>query len=214
MENNQVKLFIVDDHKMFLEGITSILNTFENIIVLGTAKNGEEALKLLPNFMPDVLITDIDMPQIDGIELTQKVKSLHPNVRIIAVSSHYKSSVISKAIQAGIDGYILKNTGKLELYKAIESVYNKEKYFTNEVKEIINNSIFNVKKTKENKVNLSDREKEVLIHISNEKSSQEIAEILSLSVYTIETHRKNLMRKIGTKNVVGLVKYAIQQGIV
>lgn len=214
MANNQVKLFIVDDHKMFLEGITSILNTFENIIVLGTAKNGEEALKLLPNFIPDVLITDIDMPQIDGIELTEQVKSLYSDIKIIAVSSHYKSTVISKAIQAGIDGYILKNTGKLELYKAIESVNNEEKYFTNEVKEIINNSIFNAKETKENTVNLSDREKEVLIHISDEKSSQEIAEILSLSIYTIETHRKNLMRKIGTKNVVGLVKYAIQQGIV
>ncbi len=210
--DKKINLCIVDDHKMFLEGITSVLSNTENMNVIMTAKDGKEALKILPNFMPDVLITDIDMLIINGIELTKEVKSLYPKIKVIAVSSHSKSVIITKAIQAGVDGYILKNTGKLELCKAIKTVYQGTKYFNNEIKEIINDSIFNIKKT--DTVNLSEREKEVLILISNEKSSHEIAEILSLSIYTIETHRKNLMRKIGTKNMVGLVKYAIQQNII
>jgi DNA-binding NarL/FixJ family response regulator len=214
MHKKRIKLFIVDDHKMFLEGVSSILKTIENITVLATAKNGEEALKILPNFIPDVLITDIDMPIIDGIELTKQVKSEYPDIKIIAVSSHYKSTIIVNAIQAGINGYIFKNTGRVELHKAIESVFKGNNYFNEEVKEIISDSIFNLKETKASTVNLSEREKEVLIHISNEKNSQEIAVLLSLSIYTVETHRKNLMRKIGTKNMIGLVKYAIQQDII
>jgi DNA-binding NarL/FixJ family response regulator len=214
MHKKRIKLFIVDDHKMFLEGVSSILKTIENITVLATAKNGEEALKILPNFIPDVLITDIDMPIIDGIELTKQVKSEYPDIKIIAVSSDYKSTIIVNAIQAGINGYIFKNTGRVELHKAIESVFKGNNYFNEEVKEIISDSIFNLKETKASTVNLSEREKEVLIHISNEKNSQEIAVLLSLSIYTVETHRKNLMRKIGTKNMIGLVKYAIQQDII
>lgn len=214
MHQQHIKLFIVDDHKMFLEGITSILKTIKNITVLATAKNGEEALKIIPKFIPDVLITDIDMPIIDGVELTKQVKFKYPDIKVIAVSSHYKSIIIAKAIQAGVNGYVLKNTGKIELHKAIETVITGNNYFNKEVKEIISNSIFNLKETRENAVNLSEREKEVLIHISNEKSSQEIAILLSLSIYTVETHRKNLIRKIGTKNMIGLVKYAIQQNII
>jgi DNA-binding NarL/FixJ family response regulator len=214
MSLKKINIFIVDDHNMFLEGITAILSYVENIAIIGTAHNGEEALKLIPNAIPDVLITDIDMPIIDGIELTKQIKLKYPNIKIIVVSSHYNSSIISNALKAGINGYILKNTGKKELCIAIEIVYKGDNYFNNEIKQIISNSIFNNNETKNNAIHLSDREKEILILISNEKSSQEIAEILNLSINTIETHRKNLMRKICTKNMIGLVKYAIQQGLI
>lgn len=214
MVNKNIKLFVVDDHKMFLEGITSILNNIENIAVIGTAKNGEEALKLIPNLKPDIVITDIDMPIFDGIELAKRVKKTYPDIRIIAVSSHHNSNIISTSIKSGIHGYILKNTGKSELLKALNTVYNGGNYFSEEVKQIINDSIYNIKETTVNAVSLSEREKEVLHLIAQEKNTKEIAKLLFISINTVETHRKNLMRKIGTKNVVGLVKYAIQQDII
>lgn len=210
---NKIKLFIVDDHKMFLEGIQSILEDLDFIEIIATAKNGEEALKLLKSLTPDIVITDIDMPNIDGIELTKKIKAEISNIKVIALSSHYKSTVISTIIKAGINGYILKNTGKIELLKAIETVYNGENYFSDEVKKIMSESLFNVKSTKDNNVQLSDREKEILRLIVQEKSTKKIADLLFISVNTVETHRKNLMRKIGAKNMVGLVKYAIQQDL-
>ncbi|WP_036822445.1 response regulator transcription factor [Polaribacter sp. Hel1_85] len=210
----KIKLFIVDDHKMFLEGIQSILIDTQFIDVIATAKDGKEALKLLNNFLPDIIITDIDMPNLDGIELTKLVKKQSDNIKIIAVSSHSEGEVISKAIKAGINGYILKNTGKTELLKAIKQVYKGENYYTEEVKKNLNDSLFNPTKAKNQIVKISSREKEVLKLISEEMNTQEIAEELFISPNTVEVHRKNLMRKIGTKNMVGLVKYAIQQGII
>ncbi|WP_308302191.1 response regulator transcription factor [Psychroflexus sp. MES1-P1E] len=136
------------------------------------------------------------------------------NIKIIAVSSHYNSEIITRAIKAGINGYLLKNTGKVELITAITSVFSDTNYFSEEVKQIINNSLFNAKDTTVSAVKLSEREMEILILISQEENTQEIAEALFISVNTVETHRKNLMRKIGTKNMIGLVKYAIQQDII
>ena len=210
---HKMKLFIVDDHKMFLEGIQSILEDVDTIDIVATAKNGEEALKLLKSITPDILITDIDMPIIDGIELTKTIRSQDLDIKIIALSSHYKSSVIGSAVQAGINGYILKNTGKAELIKALETVYNGENYFSENIRKIMMDSLFNAKETKKNKVNLSEREKEILLLIVQEKSTKKIAEQLFISSNTVETHRKNLMRKIGAKNMIGLAKYAIQQDL-
>lgn len=210
---NKIKLLIVDDHKMLLDGIKSILEDVPFIEIIAVAKDGKEALGLLKTITPDIMITDIDMPNINGIELTKRVKIAFSSIKIIALTSHYKSAVIASTIKAGVNGYLLKNTDKIEFVEAIETVYNGENYFSKDVKKIISDSIFNAKEAKENNVNLRDREKEVLRLISKEKSTKEIAELLFISVNTVETHRKNLMRKIGTKNMVGLVKYAIQQDI-
>ena len=210
----KIKLFIIDDHKMFLEGIQSILNEAPFIEVIATAKNGKEALKILNNFKLDVLITDINMPELNGIELTEIIKKQYAKTKVIAVSSHAESKIISKAIKAGVNGYILKNTGKTELLKAIAQVYKGKNYYSEEVKEIMDDSLFNPKKVEKQLVKLSNREQEILKLISEEKKTQEIATELFISPNTVEVHRKNLMRKIGTKNMVGLVKYAIQQGII
>lgn len=209
-----VRLLVVDDHKMFLEGMHSILRDVPFIESIEIAHNGEQALKLIKSTDPNVIITDIDMPNIDGIELTQIIKSNRPSIKIIAVSSHYKSSVIASAIRVGINGYIIKNTGKTELIKAITSVNEGTNYFSVEVRQIMSDSIFNSINVESTAVKLSERETEILILISQEKNTQEIANALYISVNTVETHRKNLMRKIGTKNMIGLVKYAIQQGLV
>jgi DNA-binding NarL/FixJ family response regulator len=209
-----IKLLIVDDHKMFLEGLHSILRSVSFLKTITTASHGEQALKLVDSIELDLIITDIDMPKIDGIELTKIVKERNPNIKIIAVSSHYNSQVITRAIKAGINGYLLKNTGKEELLTAITSVCGNTNYFSEDVKQIINDSLFNTKDRAVSKVKLSERETEILILISQEENTQEIAEALFISVNTVETHRKNLMRKIGTKNMIGLVKNAIQQDII
>lgn len=215
MKNNDlIRLLIVDDHKMFLEGIRALLNDISYIKIQAVASHSEQALKLLENLQIDVLITDIEMPDIDGIELTEMVKTKHPNVKILAVSSHTKSSIISRAIDAGVHGYVLKNTGPLELLKALNKLYKGENYFGNDVRTIINESIFNQKKLDKDFVKLSNREEEILILISQEKKTQEIAETLFISPNTVEVHRRNLMRKIGTNNMVGLVKYAIKHGFI
>ncbi|WP_431167452.1 response regulator [Tenacibaculum halocynthiae] len=210
----KVNILIVDDHKMFLEGIQSILQKSPIIKNIHVATNGEEALKTLKHTNFDIVISDIDMPSMDGIELTQKITHIHNNIKIIIVSSHANGETITKAIKKGANGYLLKNTGKTELFKAIETVISGQNYFSNNIKEIISNSIFNPIKTKKQSVKLSSRENEVLLLISQEKNTQEIANELFISFNTVETHRKNLIRKIGTKNMVGLVKYAIQQGLV
>jgi DNA-binding NarL/FixJ family response regulator len=213
MKNN-IKLLIVDDHKMFLEGIQSILSETDFIEVVGTAKNGLEAIKLTNSFLPDVIITDLTMPELDGIELTEKIKDSYENIKVLVVSSHIEGEMISKAIKAGINGYIFKNTGKTELLKAIKKIANGENYYTEEVKESLQNSLFNPAEARKQVANISTREKEILQLIAEELNTQEIADKLFISPNTVEVHRKNLMRKIGTKNMIGLVKYAIQQGIV
>ena len=149
----------------------------------------------------------------DKRNLCKKLKNINEELKVIAISNFDEVSFVKRMLNNGANGYLLKNTDKTEFVEAIETVYNGENYFSKDVKKIISDSIFNAKEAKENNVKLRDREKEVLRLISKEKSTKEIAELLFISVNTVETHRKNLMRKIGTKNMVGLVKYAIQQDI-
>ena len=210
----KIKLFLVDDHKMFLQGIFSILNETPHFNIVGVANNGEEALTKIKPLNPDIVITDIEMPKMDGLQLTNEIKQLNLDIKVIITSSHGKISMIEKAKNEDVEGYLLKNTGKIELLNAIHTVFEGGKYFSEEVLKIHNESLFSSKKVAENKVTLSPREIDVLKCISQEKNTQEIAETLHISINTVDTHRKNLMRKIGAKNMVGLVKYAIQQGLV
>ncbi len=211
---NKIKLFLVDDHKMFLEGIFLLLDDEPDFDILGSAKNGEEALIRIKSLKPDIIISDIEMPKMNGFQLAKAIKEHDSNAKIIMVSSYSDTIMIEKAKREDIDGYLLKNTGRLELLTAIKKVYKGENYFSKEIIRIHNNSLFSRRKKKQNKVVLSPRELDVLKHIFQEMSTQEIAEELHISINTVDTHRKNLMRKIGAKNMVGLVKYAIQQGLI
>ena len=206
-------IFLVDDHQMFLDGIFSILNESKDYNIVGTAKDGEQVLKILHNFNVDIVITDIEMPKIDGLELTKIIKERHPNIKVLITSSHAESEKIRSAITNKADGYLMKNTGKVELLKALKKIGKGETYFANEIKTILNTSI-QASKKEEKKANLSPREKQVLCLIAQEKSTHEITELLFISKNTVETHRKNMMRKIGAKNMVGLVKYAIKEKLI
>jgi DNA-binding NarL/FixJ family response regulator len=182
---------------------------------LFTAKSGTNVVKYVginPNEKIDLIISDISMPEMDGITLNKKVKEINPNIKILIVSMHIDTKMIDTLIKNNVDGYIPKNAEKEELLKAIETILKGEKYFSEIIKDTYMKSVFN--KEKETISALTQREREVLKLIAEENTTQEIADILFLSKHTIESYRKNLISKLNVRNLAGLTKYAIKLGLV
>lgn len=207
---------IVDDHHMFLEGISSLLSDHDLIKIVNKAEDGVDALaKLSVDTSVDVLITDLSMPDIDGFDLCRTISIKYPNIKMLMLSMHSDSTSIKKAIKAGARGYILKNTGHDELIKAITKLHAGETYYSNQVKDkLVADIAGNESKDLHNEVRLTKREKEVLKLIAMEYTSQMIASELFISFHTVESHRKNLMKKLSTNNLAGLIKYALKKGYV
>ncbi|WP_276165677.1 response regulator [Zobellia alginiliquefaciens] len=207
-------LIIADDHKMFIDGLLSILNDAPEFLVATTAKNGAQVVKYLDiNGANELhlLITDLSMPEMDGIELNRIVKEKYPTLKTLVVSMHIDGGMIEKLIQNNVDGYVPKNAEKDELLAAMRTIVKGEKYFSQEVKRVYTDAMFENKKQEE--VHLTDREKEVLKLIADEYTTQEIADELFLSKHTIESYRKNLISKLQVKNLAGLTKHAIKIGL-
>jgi DNA-binding NarL/FixJ family response regulator len=209
-----INLLLVDDHELFLDGLCSLLSAVENIHILSTALNGREALEQLEQHQPDVLLTDLSMPEVSGIELISKVKSKYPAIRILVLSMHDDRETIAEIMMAEAEGYVLKNTGKKELMNAIDRLMEGGTFYSNRVMEIMLDRYKAVTKKQEAEALLTDREVEVLGLIAAERSSKEIAEELFISVRTVDTHRKNLLRKVGASSVIGLLKYGVSHGLV
>jgi len=196
-----------------------LLSGHENIQVIGTAGNGIEALKELAEKKCHVMIMDVKMPEMNGIEATAAIKKKYPDVNILALTTYGEKKLIQEIIKAGATGYILKNTGKQELDAAILAVANGQKYYSSEVAMKLLDADQGSKVTVykgdfEDAEVLTQREIDVLRLIANEHTTAEIGEKLFISVNTVETHRKHLIQKLNVKNVAGLVKYAIQSGYV
>ncbi len=207
-------LIIADDHKMFIDGMLSILKEVPEFQVTLTAKNGAQVVKYLDiNGVDDLhlLITDLTMPEMDGIALNKIVKEKYPKLKTLVVSMHIDGGMIDKLIRNNVDGYVPKNAEKDELLNAITTIVNGQKYFSQEVKRAYTDAMFEEKKNKE--ISLTAREKEVLKLIAEENTTQEIADTLFLSKHTIESYRKNLISKLGVKNLAGLTKHAIKIGL-
>ncbi len=211
-----IKIIIADDHQMFIDGIKSIVKTMKNMNIVGEATNGLQLLDILKTQEVDIILMDVNMPILDGIETTKQVRQLYPEIKIAMLTMFNTREYIEKLLRAGAHGYILKNTGKEELQEAIEKIISGESYFSKEVTERIMEGL-QKKKHAENHsliVELTEREKDVLKLIAQEFTTHEIADKLFISFHTVETHRKNLIGKLNVKNIAGLVKYAIQQGLV
>lgn len=210
-----INVFIVDDHKMVIEGLQLLLKNHEKIQVVGYALSGEEALDKVKIIQPDVVLMDINMPGINGIETTKKMIKLMPTLKIIAISMHKESSLIKLMLNNGAKGYVLKNAGQDEVVKAIETVQQNKLYLDELVNEIVINSVADT--SKQNLSNtfprLSRREKEVLQLIMEENTTQEIADKLFIGFGTVETHRRNMLIKTGARNTVGLVKMALEYNL-
>lgn len=211
-----IKIIIADDHQLFIDGIKSIIKSIKNLEICAEVNNGKQLLVCLSTQACDVILMDINMPDMDGIEATKEVKKLYPDIKIIMLTMYSSRDYIEKLLRVGADGYILKNTGKEELQKAIETVYRGESYFSVEVTERIMEGLQKKKSAERNSfmVELTEREIDVLKLIVQELTTSEIAEKLFISTHTVETHRKNLISKLNVRNIAGLVKYAIQNGLV
>ncbi len=206
-----IKVYIIDDHKMVIEGISLLLSDCKEIKITGFALNGESALTDNKLTEADVVLMDVNMPGINGMELTKKLSESHPHIKIIAISTHKEASLIKMMIKNGASGYVVKNAGKDELVEAVRTVFEGKTYFDEHTHEILLNAALGNQTRKENPFpTLSAREKEVLALIMEEYTTQEIAEKLFISFGTVETHRRNMMSKLGVRNTAGLVKTALQ----
>ncbi len=210
------RLLIVDDHQMLLDGIRALLQDVPSFQIVAEAHNGNQALEELKKTPVDIVVTDISMPDMNGIELTQKIKSDYPDIKVLTLSMFSEKQTIREMVDAGVSGYILKNTGKEELVGALTKIASGGIYFgdevTNEMMRMMSdNDREQVKKTA---VTLTFREKEILKLITKEYSNVQIATELFISERTVETHRKNIFRKTNTKGIVGLIKYAYEYNLI
>jgi len=210
----KIKILIADDHTMFLQGIISLLEQEPNIEIVGKAVNGLEALQVIEQIPVDLLILDISMPEMDGIELSKILKKKFPAIKILVVSTHSNVSLISRLIRIGVNGYLLKNAEKAELLKAINTIASGDNYFSEETEEKHLSNNLRIEKQVSTLTELSSREKEILVLIAHEYNTAEIAEKTFISLNTVNTHRKNLLSKLNAKNTAGLVKYAVENGLV
>ena len=218
MSHNHIKVLIVDDHQLMIEGLKSLLEDEDDIVFAGGANSAQEALAFLVDKTVDVVLMDINMPGESGIEATAKIKELYPEIKVIALTMHNDISVITRMIESGASGYILKRTNMNEVIEAIRIVYNNERYLGRDTQKIIMDNLSSppdsLEPKEEKKAALSARESEVLNLIAQELNNEQIAEKLFISERTVEAHRRNIFIKTKTKSIVGLMKYAIEKGLI
>jgi len=201
------EILLADDHTIFRKGIRKIIEEIEGLTICGEAKDGLELLELLKTTHPDLIIMDISMPNLRGLEATEEIKRLYPEIKILLLTMHKKKSFVQMGFKAGADGFLLKEDADSELYRAIESLKKGEKY----VSPLLSTIIFDLTLTRPETETLTRREREILKLLAEGKRSPEIANILFISLHTVRAHRYNLMKKLKLRNVADLVRYAISQ---
>ena len=214
---NKIKIALVDDHLLVRNGIKSLLEEEQDMLVIAEGSNGLEAIEIVKNHKPDILVIDVRMPKMNGIEAVGELQNLSSKTKAIVLSMHDSEQYILEAIKAGASGYLLKDTDKKEFIKAIHTVYNGEKYFSGDISNVIvsnylqNTSVAPKKETpiqESDSFDLTKKEKLILSHILSGKTNSEISEILKNSKRTVETHRFNLMKKMNVKNLMELAAKA------
>jgi len=211
-----IKVVIIDDHKIIREGIKLYLQNDDDYEVVGEGKNGKEAISQIEKKKVDLIIMDINMDVMDGIEATKKIKQIDKNIKIVALTMYNDYLQIKAMMDAGASGYLLKNCNEEELKDALQTVIGDDIYYSKIVEQtVINNLTQRVEKvaTEYLPTPLTPREKEVYKLIMEEHSNQEIADLLFISVRTVEVHKRNLLEKTGAKNTTGLVLYAIKKDL-
>jgi DNA-binding NarL/FixJ family response regulator len=206
---DKIRVMVVDDHPMVLEGMKSMLQQLSFVELTGVAANAYEAMELIKKNAPDIVITDINMPEISGIELALKIRNEHPTVRVIAMSTFKERSYISQMIQNGAAGYLVKSAAREEIEEALLSVHEGKLYMSLDI-----NLSSNDRQELGNIPVLSTREKEVLQHIADGLTNPQIASKLFISLHTVDSHRKNLLTKFGVNNTAGLIRMAVKYSMV
>lgn len=214
----KIKILIADDHPLVAESLSLLLKSVEDFEIIGIVNNGWQALSFVEKYGADIVLTDYNMPLLNGVELAMRLKDQAREVKTIMLTMHEQANHIRESIQAGVHGYVMKSAEKPELVKAIRTVYRGEKYFSEKtvkkLAELPNEDSVNGKTTVEDVLSLTRREMEVVRLVSEDLSNMEISERLNISPTTVETHRRNLMKKIGVNTVVGLVRWGLKNGLV
>ncbi|MEM9687140.1 MAG: response regulator transcription factor [Bacteroidota bacterium] len=207
-----IKIIIADDHEIVLEGLASLVQPKDGIKMVGLAKNGKEVLAILHEKEVDLVVLDIEMPEMDGIETTKVIREQFPHIKILILTMYNEIGFIRKIMETGAQGYILKNKGKEELVYAIQAIYDGEEYYGKEVSKTVISSMKNTNSVGE--VKLTRREIEVLKRIAQGDTTPIISERLHIAHATVETHRRNLIEKTGVRNTKMLVKFAVEHGYI
>lgn len=204
-----IKVFIVDDHPLVIEGIKGLLQGEENYSVMGSANYALEALEAFRQNLPDVVLLDINLPDLNGIELCERIKKEFPAIKVLGISTFKERSYITRLMEKGASGYVLKNVDKEELIEAIRQVAAGRMYFSIEAATAIT-----TQRSSSQVPILTSREKEILMLISEGLTNKEIADQLYISPLTVDSHRKNLLAKFTVKNTAALVKLGIEHGLI
>ena len=205
-----MKVFLVDDHAIMLDGLVALLKTDQEMEIVGTAGTVAAAMEFLKMNHVDVLVTDYNLPDDDGLTLVRKVKRLWPDIKILVLSMHNESHLVKEILKEGIDGYVLKKDSKDELIDALYSVRKGNLFVSNEINGML---VRNLHQPDDQKL-LTEREREILKLIAKEFTNRMIAEELYISERTVETHRKNIFRKTKTNSLVGLIKFAYSNNLI
>jgi DNA-binding NarL/FixJ family response regulator len=207
---NKIKLLLADDHQIIVDGLRSLLKSTDEIVVAAEANNGREALRILDLLEIDVVLMDIDMPVMNGIDALKEISVRFPKIKVIILSMHNEAGMIKSLISLGANGYLLKNCAQDELVNAIIKVATGQSYFSSDV----TLSLLNPEQNKQAEELLTERETEIIKLIAEGFSNKEIGSKLFISHRTVDTHRTNLMKKLSVSNIAGLISYAIKTGIV
>lgn len=210
MDTAKTKVFLTDDHAILLKGLMEILSQKDHIEIVGIASSVNETLEKLTRVSPHILITDYNLPDDDGLGLIRKVKVKYPDIKLIMLSMHDESHLVKEILKEGVSGYILKKDSDQELLNAIEAVMQEKTYLSQDINSMLLKQLHGPQDEKL----LTGREREILKLISQEYTNRKIAEELFISERTVETHRKNIFRKTGTHNLVGLIKFAYANNLI
>ena len=212
----KIRILIVEDHEVVIKGIITLLEPYNDLEIVGYALDSEEAMTKVEELRPDIIIMDINLPEVSGIELTEKISESFPLSKVIYYTSHVDEELITQGFEAGAFGYVPKNFKPKELIEAIHMVNEGQKFMKGIVSEKFISSYLRSEKEKKQKqdIPISEREMEVLKHMSNGMSNKQIADTLFISIRTVETHKHNLMKKLNIFSTAELVIYAIQNNII
>lgn len=215
---SKARVLLVDDHQLIIDGLRGFLEPEDDYTVVGEANNGAEAIKLAQVLQPDVVLMDIEMPEISGIQASEEIKKSRPDCKIVIISMHQEKELIKKLVEKGVDGYLLKNSSKDEVLSALRAVLDNQPYFSQDVTLSLLNKAkpqgHNGKSEVVSLASLTEREVEILKLVAEGMTNKEIGENLFISHRTVDTHRTNLMKKLEITNVAGLIRFAFKSGLV
>lgn len=213
---NKIRVFLADDHKILRESLVILLSQQENIEVVGAAGDGQEAYRKILELKPNIAVLDISIPNLNGLDLAEKLRAEMPEVKVVILTMHKSGEFVSKALRAGVRGYVLKDNALEELMECINLVFDRKVYLSQDITGIVVDGFVNNNRenpeTGENAISL--REKEILQLLAEGKSNKDISDLLNLSIKTVETHRANIMRKLGFRHITDLVLYAVRNHMI